>query len=60
MKKWKEWKDLNCDEKRQVIATYTAIRAEEEEIKEEDVDISGVKYCNFIEEYEDGYLHVLI
>ena len=59
MKEWKEWKDLNCDERRQVIATYAAIRAEEEEINEEDVDILGVEYCRFIPD-EDGYLHVLI
>lgn len=59
MAKVLSWHELTQNQKIQAIQTYKSIRAEEEEILETEVDISGVVNCSFEIEY-CGYVSVLI
>lgn len=55
------WEELSDEQKREVTLTYISIRAHEEEISEEEVNPSGVKECQFIQdEFFEDVLDVII
>lgn len=57
------WSDLNEQEKEMAIQQYRCIRAEEEQISEENVDISLVENCSFERKIgwdNNTYIEILI
>ncbi len=55
--RWLQWDDLDAEEKVQAADSYAALRAREEECREDGIDTDPVESCRF-ERMPDGYIYV--
>ena len=58
MNKYLSYEELTIKEKEQATQSYKSIRAIEEGVFEDEVNISGIENCRF--ERDDDYIWVLI